>query len=573
MKINRLILTLLIILLTSVPVSAATVAWDNIGTGLWSTSTNWSLDIVPGLADDVTINYGSGIITTSSETIIKTLTVKGSNKLVLSTGGKITLGAGPQDTLYVSSTTGSDGYAGTISAPKATIAGAITAVTGSITKIYVAAGTYVENVTLNNGVSLYGGFSATNWNDRNVTDRTNATYKTMIQGISTTGTGSGVTFSGTSTAAWILEGFTIESNHTGNSHGVSVSNNGTATVRYNTISGGPGTNESNGITVSGSESKTIITNNIINGGASVNSNSNGIYTYTVADQIITDNDINGGTGANASYGIVATYPLTSTSIIARNNIDGGSSAGGQSYGIQLANSNVAASSLNVIIHSNYIHAANSYRACGILGYGDSGGMSVEPGIFNNVIEASASGTGGRAYGIYLESVDGTPLVYNNTIAVSSVYDQTYGIWTQALSAERATTADIQNNIIIGESSVNHDFALVELTNGFYSNIKNNDIYNCGTVISSAGTPYGSVTQLNGLRAPATSGNIGDNPVLSASPDRNLTASSPVAVKEGGLSLSGCALFPENTSGQKIDKVRTVREGGTWSIGAYELNLN
>jgi hypothetical protein len=56
MKINRLILTGLIVLLTSVPVSAATVNWNISGSGLWSESTYWSSGTVPDSEDDVFIN-------------------------------------------------------------------------------------------------------------------------------------------------------------------------------------------------------------------------------------------------------------------------------------------------------------------------------------------------------------------------------------------------------------------------------------------------------------------------------------------------------------------------------------
>jgi hypothetical protein len=566
MGMKRLLLLLLVLMLANSAVSAETVTWSASGGGYWSTSANWSTNSVPGADDDVVINNsGSGAITVDSDAAVKSLILSQAKNIVVHTNS-LTISTPPNDIIYVSKN-GLDSNPGTIDAPKLTINGAIAAITGSIKKIYVSAGVYNENVTLSNGISLYGGFSATNWNDRNVTDRENATYRTFIQ--SSAASHFAVAFSGTSTVEWILEGFAIETNHAANSYGINAYLDGTATIRYNTIYGGSGSNESIGIYIHGSTSRMIVTNNIINGGGSTVSTSHGIYIETAADQSITDNTINGGTGDNASRGIVVTHPLTSASVIARNSIDGGSSAGGQSYGIILSNNNVTASSLNVSIYGNYIHVANTYWAYGIYGYGNMAGMSVQPGIFNNVIEAGATGSGGRAYGIYFESAAGTPLVYNNTIAVSSVHDQTYGIWTQALSAERATTADVQNNIFIGESPVPHDFALVELANGLYSNIKNNDIYNCSTVISSEGTPKGTVAELNALRPTTTSGNIDADPVLSASPDRNLTASSPPSVTQGGLDFSAVSLFPES-SGNKIDKAGTVRTS-PWSIGAYERN--
>jgi hypothetical protein len=480
--------------------------------------------------------------------------------------GRLTISSTVPDTLYVSKS-GLDSNPGTISAPKLTINGATAAIIPGIIKIHVSAGVYIENVTLENGISLYGGFSANNWNDRNITDRDNVTYRTVIQGISAPGSGRGVYFTGASHDPWILEGFVIQSNHTGNSYAVYAANNGTATIRYNTINGGPGSNESIGIYVHGPASGTVVSFNDINGGAAAGSNSTGIFIDTAADQIITDNTINGGTGNNASYGIVVTYPLTSASVIARNRIDGGSSPGGTSYGIQLLNY-AAASSLNVSIYGNYIHAANTYWAYGIYGQG-SAGISVQPGIFNNVIEAVVT-TAGMARGLHLINAAGTPLVYNNTISISSVGDQSYCIHTEANLPDRATTADVRNNIFLCESSVSTlDSALVEYANGISSYIQNNDFHNCYTIIKTGGTDHATVAELNGLRPPNTSGNIADNPVLSASPARNLTASSPASVTQGGLDLSGVSLFPQS-SGNKIDKAGSARTA-PWSMGAYEKN--
>ncbi|MFO0547664.1 MAG: hypothetical protein U0271_04700 [Polyangiaceae bacterium] len=60
-------------------------------------------------------------------------------------------------------TTGNDANAGTKSAPMATVIAAIgRAQTSGKTQIYISNGTYLGRVTLVNGISLYGGYSATN---------------------------------------------------------------------------------------------------------------------------------------------------------------------------------------------------------------------------------------------------------------------------------------------------------------------------------------------------------------------------------------------------------------------------
>lgn len=105
MRNQSLILIFFIILLTSSQAGAGTVNWNISGDGLWSTSENWSPLIVPVPGDDVVINSGTGTITASSDTTIKTLTVKGTNKLVVATG-KLTASAAVSLKVFVTSTTG-----------------------------------------------------------------------------------------------------------------------------------------------------------------------------------------------------------------------------------------------------------------------------------------------------------------------------------------------------------------------------------------------------------------------------------------------------------------------------------
>jgi hypothetical protein len=82
---------LFIVLLASVPVSAATVNWNISGDGLWSESAKLSPVKVPDPGDDVFINNsGAGTITVSSDATVTTLRLGGAKKLILATG-KLTL--------------------------------------------------------------------------------------------------------------------------------------------------------------------------------------------------------------------------------------------------------------------------------------------------------------------------------------------------------------------------------------------------------------------------------------------------------------------------------------------------
>jgi hypothetical protein len=463
----------------------------------------------------------------------------------------------PDDAAVYVSKNGDDANPGTYLEPKLTIAGALAATGGGKTKILVSAGTYEESVTLTDGVSLYGGFSASSWGRRKIADRTDAAYRTVIEGSNSVTFA--VAFTGASTESWVLEGFTIITNHAENSYGINHVADGTVTVRYNTMHGGSGRNESNGIYVHGSDSKMIVQYNNINGGSSTDSSSNGIYIETAADQIITDNTINGGTGDYASRGIVATYPLAGTSLIARNTINGGAST--SIFGLDLTHYADSAT-LACQIFANRITCTEGVYSYGIYCMGSADARAIEPVICNNVIVAAASS---MSHGLYFVNVDGTPLVHNNTIAISSTNDQAYGIYSHGV-ADRQSTPDVRNNIIIGLGGA--EFGLIEYLNGLCSKILNNDIFGCLVTFSSNGTPYEDIADLNTLRGPDTTGNISVDPSLSTA--YAPTGATPAAVRNGGLDLSGVAVFPENATGQKIDFAGTARTT-PWSIGAYERN--
>ena len=70
-------------------------------------------------------------------------------------------------------------------------------------EVWVAAGTYVERITLKDSVGLYGGFigKETRLSQRN--------WKTNVTTIDANGTGSVVTVPSGATAATIIDGFTI----------------------------------------------------------------------------------------------------------------------------------------------------------------------------------------------------------------------------------------------------------------------------------------------------------------------------------------------------------------------------
>ena len=132
-----------------------------------------------------------------------------------------------QKDYHVSASTGSDETGdGTQSNPWATIVKAIAEAEGiprAPLSIYVASGTYVENIVMEEYESLYGGYSPANWS-RNVGD-----YETIIDG---SGGGSYTTVRGCCNST--IDGFTV----TGGEYGISCarySNSSSFTVTNCTI--------------------------------------------------------------------------------------------------------------------------------------------------------------------------------------------------------------------------------------------------------------------------------------------------------------------------------------------------
>ncbi len=120
--------------------------------------------------------------------------------------------------------------------------------------VHVAAGVYSGPIALAEGISLYGGYSATNWNDRNNLDRNNPTYQTII----TLPGGNAINAAGPITSATVVDGFTLRgrtafvnsagsspliSNNTieglsgPNAHGI-INDNASPTIQFNIITAG-----------------------------------------------------------------------------------------------------------------------------------------------------------------------------------------------------------------------------------------------------------------------------------------------------------------------------------------------
>ncbi|MFC1669819.1 Ig-like domain-containing protein [Spirochaetota bacterium] len=225
--------------------------------------------------------------------------------------------------LYVHSASGSDGGNGTKASPYQTISYAISqAVEG--TNINVAAGTYNEAILMKEGVSLYGGYNAANWDDRNNQDRENVTYSTEITGMQSAYANLRCVISTyysnpKITSQTVLDGFKITAG-SGYSGSTGITNYySSLTITNNTVYGGNAIDFTWGIFNDSTSS--IISNNVIDGGTTSNSSVVGISSVN-SSATISYNTINAGVSPSGSNAIVN---LGSYSTILYNTIDDGTS--------------------------------------------------------------------------------------------------------------------------------------------------------------------------------------------------------------------------------------------------------
>jgi len=433
---------------------------------------------------------------------------------------------------------GDDGNVGSQEAPKATINAAIAdlAATGFTGDVYVAQGNYeVEyqagtHIQLVEGISLYGGYSRTNWSVRDP-----EIYITTILDTSATGgivykenrviyAGSGIT------DLTVVDGFNIIGGSGEGSSGFFVEDGGAPIIQNNTINGG-----------------------------------NGLYTYGIlntnlSSSTIQANDINGGNGGYFSTGILND---SSSPIIWRNNISGGS-GGISSDGI----SNMYSSP---VVESNNIYGGDGGdTSYALFNYSSS------PILINNIINGGVGRS--ESNGIY--NVSASPFIANNSISGGSSGGETKGIVNHLSSLPR-----VENNIIFTANTGSFNYCFFEGFNPLDPvTFRNNNLFNCssGLYYDEKATAITDIASVNGLTDTIASGNISIDPIFADidgldndistinDNDWHLTASSPSTVTTGAidggphgenwgftLDMDGVSRTGDNTTG--------------WSMGAFEYD--
>lgn len=291
-------------------------------------------------------------------------------------------------------------------------------------QVWVAAGTYDENITLKLGVALYGGFAGNE--DRatfDLADRDFAANETILDGNQA---GSVVTVPENATADTLVDGFTIEYGTFG-----IYCLYGSPTIANNVIKDNGGS--TGGGVYCLSSSPTITNNTIIRNHASFRGG--GIYcsSPTSSSAVIVNNKIIGNTTTRSGGGI---YCSGGSPIIAKNILMGNvaiGTSGGEGGGLCCSGSSSSFQIVNNVIIGNradyggglYCHNIHSFSkiANNKMMENDAffgGGLYVNssPTITNNTITANRASVGG---GIIFYS--GSPVIANNIVAfnLSGIY--------------------------------------------------------------------------------------------------------------------------------------------------------
>jgi len=365
-----------------------------------------------------------------------------------------------------------------VTAAKATAA-AISASTPGV--VLVAAGTYDNTstlgtlVTMEEGISLYGGYAATSWDLRDP-----ASYTTILkdQRLSTAAVTSEINplriveIAGGISNATVIDGFTLQIASI-----ISCSTEVSTSAIY--INGSSPIISNNNITSSDVSSSTV----------SLTFNTFAICQYNGGTPDIHDNSIIMGTRGDAdntcnNYAIYLS--MNADADIHDNSIINGgkvTALSGNTYGIYLMNSSPIIRDNGSIIVG---FATTSSTAIRIVA---SGGNTPAPKINGNVINGGP-GNASRAFDITGDiSSIANPHIYENEIIGGTGGSGSAGIWSRGYS-----TGIIENNRIIVSGATNNSFAI--------------HIFNAAPVIHNNYIYGGSSgSETNGIRVEGSSGTV------------------------------------------------------------------
>lgn len=387
--------------------------------------------------------------------------------------------------------------------------------------VYVAGGNYTEEVNLKPGISISGGYSATDWSRNIATNVTALTGATEI----------GLRCSGTVTTAF----------------------RSTTVVDGLDISGGSGSTNSIAVQLDPGASPTI-TNNILRGKAG------NVYSYGVrtsdacaCSPIISNNTILGGNASNTNYGLYI-WTATSPISISNNIISGGTVS--TNHGISLKNSTA------VTIFNNVIMGGSGTANYGIYLSTSS------PTVFNNTING---GTTGSVFAIYMSDTSNSANLRNNIIfnstGTGSCIHEAIGVMTPAA---------VQANNLFGclifynDTTTGAGYTLNDMV--IYTSAGNNTLAFFGNTNIDNTTPTAGQLFVDIDGADNNLATVADNDWRLKDPVTTTTCN----ILFGGQNLSGTLTTDRDGSLRTATLPSTapcsgnVTNGGAgWSMGAFE----
>lgn len=449
--------------------------------------------------------------------------------------------------------------------------------------VYVAQGTYIEELNMRPGISIYGGYEPVNWN-RNIASNVttiNATTDTTIR--------VGPTITATHTATTRIEGFSITgSSNSGSNYGISnLSGNPTISNNIINISNGFGYGIDND-----ESSNPVISNNTINGTVL------GIRNQNNSSPVISGNSITGG-----NYGIEngsgSSPTITGNTIVAGTTgirILGGSpqildnSVTATNGGILSNRTGIDINSSSPTISRNVIIGGNGTS----INYGINIVGSAAPTITNNLILGGSGSGSNRGIQYATSGTPGAALIANNTINGGTV-DPATGILLNASAV--STNLTIRNNIIFNSTNINSYCIFENTANADPTLFQNNNLFGCPSALY---RDHDTATSVNNLTTSITlpTGTLGSMGNISINntgnqlfmningPDGNiltfsdndwrLTTSAAICeVRGGGQDLSTSFVTDKNGVTRTIMALAGCTPANfgaaNWSMGAYESN--
>ncbi len=275
-------------------------------------------------------------------------------------------------------------------------------------EVWVAAGTYVENVRLRDGVGLYGGFAGTE------TLREQRDWTANVTILDGNEAGSVVTSPSGATVTTAIDGFTIRHGRANFGGGIFCEDS-SPTITNNIITGN--TAECGG-GIRCHNSSPMVTNNTITGNSAYDGG--GVYcTYsapTIANNTIIGNSASSGAGIYCRD----SFPMITNNTIAGNRGEYGSGVFCRSSSAMITNSAITGNSAfwgggifcgdsSPTITNNTITGNGADKGGGMYCYGSSS----SPEIVNNIVAVNSSGVYNR---------DGTPVLRNNCVYGNTGYN-------------------------------------------------------------------------------------------------------------------------------------------------------